>query len=1221
MSGNVPLPFAEDDPRDREERSSVPETSRSLVSDAAINHAADRAREDVQNDVLIWTPIGPRNVGGRIRALAQDPGNPRVLYAGAAFGGLWKTEDAGDTWRPLGTLLRQTKEVAAPIGAIGLCHRDPQHIYAGTGEPVSTRPGGHGLFYSSNGGARFDNIARPAGGGGPIQADRFERILVDPWQPKRAWIAAPTGLWRSGPGATAAALPIVGAAADAIDAAPVAGNPQDITDIAIDFGDRTRATPPAAYTVFAAVRGQGVFRAIFDTATNDYRVAAGVRWTQLGAAAVLPFVALPTVAAAQLAADPTRGRIKLAVCETNGQHVYFIMGQGPPNDGVPSTVFHSADGGNNWLQRPAQPDSPDASSAIGWYALTLEVHPTDPATIVAGSVILSQSTTNGLLWTRIMDGAAYDGGDRAQHADQHAVLFDRANPANIWAANDGGVSLGGSSGGTTVWRKRSHGIQAAQPYDVTIHPTFPFITGGGLQDNGSWVGFGGPSWYFIDSADGGSIGFEPGDPQRFLTTWQGSNGSNGLDRTVIDSPAAAGVAGGANVHVNRIPDIDMPGVDIMRASNTDVLTNFAAADGAVFGGRLEAVPGAANTWIMARHNRPYLSTDGVNFNALGTPAFAGANDQVTAIGIAPSDPANTWWIGTDQGEIFVTTNAGGAWTARHAAPIPAGSSISDIAVHPGNANVVAAGVDNIASPVFLSNDAGVTWNDISNSGNAADSIAPAPVACVRFDPRGSNGLADPQTIYAGTGAGVYVARGVVPRPAGGVAPQAVWRTLNNGLPLVLIQDMAFVEYREAGGAVRERLIRAATFGRGVYEVNLDGGPSVRLLVRSTVIDDGHAHEGAQALAFDPRLRPAAGPAQVPFQFHLGFDLRVDAPVSFDVGQTMDGAEFDEDLHSGLIRRGDFNNVYVQVQNIGHDHVDGVRTGLYFAPLDNAGNAPDLDADFWTNYPAPPDPAHVWQLAGEVTLNGVGPGDPRVARIVWNAPADLAGQIALLAITSHASDGFTGVPPTLQVDPRTHGTGSLVRAERRAVMRVVRTQGALFTRDTIDDTGEVGSVAWGARSLDIVIRQAAEADPDTAFASLTDRRRGDEVHAGADNHIFVRVTNRQAVQVQATVQLFRAAFPAFPSGAAWQEIGPAGGITVTVPPNTTRFTQPGFVFTAPLDVIPGELYKSLLFIALIGTPNDPAPDRASVTDLASFWRFLAANAESNNVACRALRVTP
>src|SRR5262249_12826359 len=49
-----------------------------------------------------WRPYGARNIGGRVRAIAQDPTDARVLYAGSASGGLHRTVDAGDTWEPVG---------------------------------------------------------------------------------------------------------------------------------------------------------------------------------------------------------------------------------------------------------------------------------------------------------------------------------------------------------------------------------------------------------------------------------------------------------------------------------------------------------------------------------------------------------------------------------------------------------------------------------------------------------------------------------------------------------------------------------------------------------------------------------------------------------------------------------------------------------------------------------------------------------------------------------------------------------------------------------------------------------------------------------------------------------------------------------------------------------------------------------------------------------------
>ncbi|GGJ02299.1 WD40/YVTN/BNR-like repeat-containing protein [Neoroseomonas lacus] len=1231
MAADEPLPFTEDDPQARITSGPVrplPETSFAGISDAAIDHAADVPRRDAQSATLVWAPIGPRNIGGRIRCFVQDPQDPRILYAGSGQGGIWKSENGGDTWRSLGTLLREGKEVAAPVGAIALCHRATQHLYVGTGEHVPGFFAGHGLFYSDDGGARFTRIAPPSSGaaGAPILADRFERILVDPWQPKRAWIAAPTGLWRSGPGANAAAAPIFGATADVIDDPAAGAAPQDVTDVMIDFGDRTQAAPPATFTVYAAVRGGGLFRATFDTATGIYRLNAGVAWARLGAAAAgAGFVALPVPAVTNVS-----GRIKLALCEAQPQHLYYIAALA---GGAPSRVFHSDNGGARWRQRAS---GPEQGSVIGWYALTLAVHPTNPAILAAGSVHLARSVNSGANWTRIIDSANYDRGDRSQHADQHDATFDLADvrqllantgvgtpqrqaaerTTRLWSANDGGIALASDQAGATRWRKRSHGILGAQFYDVTVHPTFPFISGGGLQDNGTWVGYGGPSWYYLDTADGGAMGFEPGDPRRFLTTTQGVGGTQfGLRRSRIDSPAA-GTVGGPNAMVNPIPDVETPGMGTMRSTTTEIFNNFVAADSGVFGGRLEAVTGVANTWIVARQNRPYRSVNGTVFNPLGTPAF-GAAGEVSAIAVAASDAANTWWIGSSVGDIFRSTNGGTAWTPQHAAPIPAGTRIADIAVHPQNTNIVAVVVDNPVTTAFLSRDAGANWFDISNRAVAADSLPPSAATCIRFDPTAGAALTDPQTLYVGTPAGVYVARGVVPGAAAGPAPQAQWRTLNAGMPLVLVQDLAFSEFRDGGGNVTQRLLRAASFGRGMFEVDLAGTPAVRLLIRTSVVDDGRVHAGAADLTFDPRLRGPAAAPQVTLDHQRGFDIRVDAPVSFDVGQVMDGAEFDEQLRNGVLRRGDVNHVYVQVQNTGFDRVDDVRVGLYFARPDGAGDAPDLDADFWTTYPAPPAPDRVWQRAGEVTLSQVGPEQPQVARFVWNAPLDLPRNVALLALASHARDALGAPAPTLQVDPRAHGAASLVRAERRAAMRLVRSQGALFTRDAVDDTGEVGAIAWGARSHDIVVRQAAEANPDTAFASLTDRRLGDTLRAGTRNHIFVRVHNRQAAQQQIRVRLLRAVFPNFQQAGGWTEIGTA---TVTVPANASRFTRPGLIFDAPADVAPGQAYKGMLLLALAGTDNDPQAQLTDITDLAAFWRVLVTSPESNNVGCRAMRVS-
>ena len=96
--------------------------------------------------------------------MAQDPVNTATLYAGSAFGGLWKTDNRGDTWRPISFFLpaHPNKEATPPIGAIGICHRTPDTIYVGTGEPVPYKPPGIGLYRSVDGGRTFQELVRRA---------------------------------------------------------------------------------------------------------------------------------------------------------------------------------------------------------------------------------------------------------------------------------------------------------------------------------------------------------------------------------------------------------------------------------------------------------------------------------------------------------------------------------------------------------------------------------------------------------------------------------------------------------------------------------------------------------------------------------------------------------------------------------------------------------------------------------------------------------------------------------------------------------------------------------------------------------------------------------------------------------------------------------------------------------------------------------------------------
>ena len=119
-----------------------------------------------------------------------------------------------------------------------------------------------------------------------------------------------------------------------ISTAVVAATSQDVTDIAIDFGDRTAAAAPATFTIFAGIRDDGVYRAVFDRAANAYRdlnaadhpfrlvsAAAGVKWTQAGR----------IVSRSDQRPRPRRlgraGTDQAALCECRPRNIYAIFFQ------------------------------------------------------------------------------------------------------------------------------------------------------------------------------------------------------------------------------------------------------------------------------------------------------------------------------------------------------------------------------------------------------------------------------------------------------------------------------------------------------------------------------------------------------------------------------------------------------------------------------------------------------------------------------------------------------------------------------------------------------------------------------------------------------------------------------------------------------------------------------------------------------------------------------
>lgn len=1191
------------------------------LTDEAVAHAADNNRRDELSETRAWRTLGPRNLGGRIRCLAQDERNPNTVYAGSGHGGLWRTNDGGDTWEALDFLDPPGVRHGVPIGAVAVSFSNPNLIYLGTGEPTRSATGGNrdipgnGLYWSINGGGSFQRIDHPDVGTGTIGASQYETIIVDPWEPKRLWIASPDrGLARGTPPAVSG-IPVF--QRDTIDHASAAGT-QMASDVWVDFGV-DRATPPSTVRVYVALWGMGVYRAVYNRNTDTWQGSSGSIWTSI----------TPPAFPANFT------RIKISGCRQQPNWISAVAGD--PNNAA-SNVFLSDSHGDSgsWVDTGVRPG--DIGTQAN-YDLLLGLHPSDPSILITGSFELFLGRHNAAAgttaWTKIIDWLEHDRGDRAQHADQHALLFDHINPNRIWIGNDGGLSTSSDLGGS--WRERGLGINAAQFYDITTHPIYPYIFAGGLQDNGTWMSYGGQTWFHVNGGDGFEVAFDPTDPdpRKFFSTTQ-----TGIFRTNIIT--AANPLTVNSFYVNRLPDLpQVGGNDVNNQASRSRLANGlvpVATNSTFVNGVVAHHPTNPNELIYGWINGGFRTTDGTNFSPLIT-SVPGATYSVTKIVYSPigQHPNTHWWVATDQGQLFFTDDnnasplsdlVAGVSVQLHGAAPPialnlAGNNITGVAVNRNNDEIIAISVttrnvfEGAQGFVFLSGDGGATWCEISGRcdpchSDESDRLNPSVASAIVFDPTSSGDVADAQTLYCGTMAGVYIIRNAI-APNGSItnfSPR--WRTFNQSLPLTLVFDLESVQFQDASGTTHN-LIRCATHSRGAYECDLAGAPAVKLLIRDTPVDDGNRYDAAHLIPdnHDPRMSDGTDMLS-----NQAFDIRIDTPPYRFFGSAMDGLEFDEHLRSEPLAAGKQNFVYVQINNVGTGISNQAQLHLYWAQA--AGTplqAPDLQATFWAEYPAV-QAGDTWELVASKTVVVVS-GQPVVIGFKWEVPGHLTGEVALLAVVDDPDqDALDGLALGNVVDPS--NAASFIGTERRTALRqttVIPAPADALLRDGLDDLGHLGETAWGARSHDIIVVQTPEADPNTAFADANDLRTGDIISGSATNHIYVRIQNiGGSALTNVTVEVFRIPLNSLQDPNTWAPaIGSANVASVNA---NSSVIMPSINWVNPADPAPNTSY---LLFALVQADNDPRPDFLTrVNSLQSVWDLVLQAVDGGNAVLRGIR---
>ena len=674
---------------------------------------------------LKFRSIGPAQMGGRIDDLAVVESDPRVIYAGAAAGGIFKTVNGGATWKAI-----FEDQPNPSIGDLALAPSNPSILYVGTGEPNNRQSSswGDGVYKTMDGGVTWTHL-------GLKETHHIGRIVVHPTDPNIVYVAAQGDLW--GPnkergvykstdgGVTWAQTLFVNEDTGAND---IAIDPQSPNILYATMYQHRR-------TVFGfngGGPGSGIYR------STD----GGSHWTKLTEG---------------LPPKGDLGRCAVDVYRKNPNIVYAEV-----QHETLGGVYRSEDKGLTWTRMSDTNPRPS-------YFSQLRIDPNNDLKIWLGGVNIYYSEDGGKTF-------AQNRFERV-HSDVHAIWIDPSNSDHLIIGNDGGVWYTHDSG--RAWAHLNN-IALAQFYEVAFDFQKPYHVCGGLQDNYSWcgpsstaqqLGIGNEDWITVQGGDGFYNRIDPNDPNTIYAESQDGNLSR---RDLASSESKSIRPQGPN---DQAPRYRFQWNSPLLISPHDSKTIYYG------GNHLFKSKDRGDTWEVlgedltsgAERDKQMIFGLKVDEHTLSRNDGVVAWPCITAIAESPVTPG-VLWVGTDDGYVQMTRDGGKTWTnvASHFPGLAKGGYVSRIEPSHKDASTAYVTFDNHRSAdygihIFATRNFGDSFARITN-GIPLDA---GTVHVVREDPF------NPDLLFAGTEFGIFVSfdRG------------ANWQRMKNGLPTVPVFDI------------------------------------------------------------------------------------------------------------------------------------------------------------------------------------------------------------------------------------------------------------------------------------------------------------------------------------------------------------------------------------------------------------------------------------------------
>jgi photosystem II stability/assembly factor-like uncharacterized protein len=659
----------------------------------------DRGPKELKH--LKYRLLGPY-AGGRVSRAQGVPGDPMTYYLAAASGGVWKSSDGGQSWKPI-----FDDQPASSIGAVAVAPSDPNVIYVGAGEANirGNVEAGNGIYVSTDAGKSFKHVWKQEG--------QIGRMLVHPTDPKTAYAAVlghafgpnpERGVYRTTDGGkTWQQVLKKDADTGAIDICFHPTNPR----ILLAALWQTRRLP---WTMTSGGPGSGLYL------SSD----GGDTWKQLTKKG------LP---------EGVWGRVGLAWAPSDARRVYALI------EAEKGGLFRSDDGGETWdlvnakrylRQRP-------------WYFTTLTVDPANPDVVWAPSVRMLRSIDGGKTFKQVKG---------THHGDHHDLWIDPKNSKRMIASNDGGVDVTVNGGETWF----APPLPITQFYHISVDTRTPYHVMGNMQDLGTAAG---PSnslstagiqpndWYNVG---GGETGFSVPDPADPNIVYSGEYGGyiSRWDKRTRQARNISIYPFDPSGHGAAALRYRFQWTAPILVSPHDPKVVYHAAN------VLFRTQNGGRSWEKIS---PDLTRNDINKQQWAGGPITGDNTGVevydTIFAVAESPVAKgLLWAGSDDGLVHVSRDAGKNWqnVTKNIPGLPEWAAVRCIEPSPhaaGTAYLVAEAhkLDNMKPYVWVTTDYGATWKSLS--GKLEQDVY---LHVVREDPR-VKGL-----LYLGTQRGVMFSR-------------------------------------------------------------------------------------------------------------------------------------------------------------------------------------------------------------------------------------------------------------------------------------------------------------------------------------------------------------------------------------------------------------------------------------------------------------------------------